>query len=60
MLYEVITNIDPQLRDFIKMPRRSTMVNLPVRMDSGEFKMFTAYRVQHSIARGPAKGGILV
>lgn len=50
--------IDPQLRDFIKMPRRSTMVNLPVRMDSGDFEMFTAYRVQHSIARGPAKGGI--
>ena len=47
-----------ELIDFIKMPRRSTIVNLPVRMDDGSFRMFTAYRVQHSIVRGPAKGGI--
>jgi glutamate dehydrogenase (NAD(P)+) len=51
-------SIDKSLLDFIKMPRRSTIVNLPVRMDDGSFKMFTGYRVQHSIARGPAKGGI--
>ena len=51
-------NIDESLLDFIKIPRRSTMVNLPVKMDDGTFKMFEAFRVQHSIARGPAKGGI--
>ncbi len=51
-------NVDKSLLDFIKMPRRSTIVNLPVRMDDGTYKMFTGYRVQHSIARGPAKGGI--
>ncbi|MDH4156436.1 MAG: Glu/Leu/Phe/Val dehydrogenase [candidate division Zixibacteria bacterium] len=51
-------HIDPHLLDFIKVPRRSTIVNLPVRMDDGGYRMFTAYRVQHSIARGPAKGGI--
>lgn len=51
-------NIDKSLIDFIKVPRRSTMVNLPVKMDDGTFKMFVGYRVQHSIARGPAKGGI--
>ena len=50
--------LDPSLQDFVKMPRRSTIVNLPVRMDDGSYKMFTAYRVQHSIARGPSKGGI--
>ena len=50
--------VDKKIIDFIKMPRRSTIVNLPVRMDDGNFKMFTGYRVQHSIARGPAKGGI--
>lgn len=51
-------HIDKSLIEFIKVPRRSTMVNLPVRMDDGTFKMFVGYRVQHSIARGPAKGGI--
>ncbi|MDF1544630.1 MAG: Glu/Leu/Phe/Val dehydrogenase [bacterium] len=50
--------MDSSIMDFIKMPRRSTIVNLPVRMDDGSFKMFKAYRVQHSIARGPAKGGL--
>lgn len=51
-------NLDKSILDFIKVPRRSTMVNLPVKMDDGTFKMFVGYRVQHSIARGPAKGGI--
>lgn len=42
----------------IKVPRRVTEVNLPVRMDDGSIRIFNAYRVQHNIARGPAKGGI--
>jgi glutamate dehydrogenase (NAD(P)+) len=42
----------------IKRPRRATIVSLPVAMDDGTLKVFTGYRVQHSIARGPAKGGI--
>jgi glutamate dehydrogenase (NAD(P)+) len=50
--------VDPELMEYIKQPRRSTIVKLPVRMDNGDFKMFTGYRVQHSIVRGPAKGGI--
>jgi len=50
--------LDLSLREFMKIPRRSTIVNLPVKMDDGTYQMFTAYRVQHSIARGPAKGGI--
>jgi glutamate dehydrogenase (NAD(P)+) len=50
--------LDPSLREFMKAPRRSTIVNLPVQMDDGSFRIFPAYRVQHSIARGPAKGGI--
>jgi glutamate dehydrogenase (NAD(P)+) len=50
--------LDSSMREFLKVPRRSTIVNLPVQMDNGSFRMFTAYRVQHSIARGPAKGGI--
>ncbi len=51
-------NIDPRYVDLIKLPRRSVTVQLPVQMDNGTFKMFTGYRVQHSIMRGPAKGGI--
>lgn len=51
-------NIEASLLDFMKHPRRSTIMNLPVRMDDGSYRLFKAYRVQHSIARGPAKGGI--
>lgn len=51
-------NVDPELLAFIKEPRRSTIVKLPVQMDDGSFRMFTGYRVQHSVVRGPAKGGI--
>ncbi len=42
----------------IKEPRRVTEVRLPVQMDDGRVEIFTGYRVQHNIARGPAKGGI--
>ncbi|MFN0149893.1 MAG: Glu/Leu/Phe/Val family dehydrogenase [bacterium] len=42
----------------IKEPRRITEANLPVRMDDGSVKLFKAFRVQHNIVRGPAKGGI--
>lgn len=42
----------------IKEPRRITEVKLPVRMDDGSVKIYGGFRVQHNIARGPAKGGI--
>ncbi|MFZ0389649.1 MAG: Glu/Leu/Phe/Val dehydrogenase [Calditrichia bacterium] len=42
----------------IKEPRRITEVNLPVRLDDGSIRIFKGFRVQHSIVRGPAKGGI--
>lgn len=42
----------------IKEPRRITEAMLPIRMDDGSIKLFRAFRVQHNIARGPAKGGI--
>jgi glutamate dehydrogenase (NAD(P)+) len=50
--------VDEGLLEFLKYPRRSTIVKLPVKMDDGRFQMFTGYRVQHSLVRGPAKGGI--
>jgi glutamate dehydrogenase (NAD(P)+) len=53
-----LLQIDPGIREIIKRPRRATIVSLPVHMDDGRIQVFTGYRVQHSIARGPAKGGI--
>lgn len=42
----------------IKEPIRTTEVKLPIRMDNGTIKVFKGYRVEHNIARGPAKGGV--
>src|SRR6267143_2514165 len=50
--------LDPSFVQIIKEYRRATIVKLPVQMDDGSFRIFTGYRVQHSIIRGPAKGGI--
>jgi glutamate dehydrogenase (NAD(P)+) len=50
--------LDPGFVQIIKEPRRATIVKMPVSMDDGSFRVFTGYRVQHSIIRGPAKGGI--
>jgi glutamate dehydrogenase (NAD(P)+) len=46
------------LRAILRKPKRELTVNFPVRMDNGDVEMFTGYRVQHNINRGPAKGGI--
>ncbi|MDD5032223.1 MAG: Glu/Leu/Phe/Val dehydrogenase, partial [Patescibacteria group bacterium] len=44
--------------EVLKHPNRLTEVSIPVKMDNGDLKIFTGYRVQHSNARGPYKGGI--
>jgi glutamate dehydrogenase (NAD(P)+) len=46
------------LRAILRKPKREITVNFPVRMDDGTVEVFTGYRVQHNINRGPAKGGI--
>src|SRR3954463_4707940 len=46
------------LRKVLSMPAREITVHIPVQLDDGRLTVFTGYRVQHSIARGPAKGGI--
>lgn len=51
-------NLDQNLRERLKLPQRSLVVNLPVRMDDGRVEVFTGYRVQHDSSRGPSKGGI--
>jgi glutamate dehydrogenase (NAD(P)+) len=42
----------------LQQPNREIIVHIPVNMDNGQLEVFTGYRVQHSIARGPAKGGV--
>ena len=45
-------------RAILRVPKREWTVNFPVTMDDGKVRVFTGYRVQHNMARGPAKGGI--
>jgi glutamate dehydrogenase (NAD(P)+) len=49
--------IDAGLHARMRQPRRELTVSLPVRMDDGQTQVFTGHRVQHSMVRGPAKGG---
>ena len=51
-------NLDPGLRAVLREPRRALTVHFPVHMDDGTVEVFTGYRVQHNLGRGPAKGGI--
>ena len=51
-------NLEEGLWKLLRMPAREIIVHFPVSMDNGHMEMFTGYRVQHSIARGPGKGGI--
>ncbi len=51
-------NLDEGLWKVLRYPNRELIVHIPVSMDNGKLEVFTGFRVQHSIARGPAKGGI--
>ena len=51
-------NLDEGLWKILRYPTREIIVHIPVTMDDGRLEVFTGFRVQHSIARGPAKGGI--
>jgi len=50
--------LDPGLAQVLRTPKRQMVVSVPTRMDDGSVKVFEGFRVQHNIARGPAKGGI--
>jgi glutamate dehydrogenase (NAD(P)+) len=50
--------LDENLLKVFREPKRILTVSIPVRMDDGKVEVYTGYRVHHSIARGPAKGGI--
>jgi len=51
-------NLDEGLWKVLQYPNRELIVHIPVAMDNGKLEVFTGFRVQHSIARGPAKGGV--
>jgi glutamate dehydrogenase (NAD(P)+) len=50
--------LDPGVRQILRAPKRVLEVSIPTKMDNGQIKVFTGYRVQHNVVRGPAKGGI--
>src|SRR5690348_8896116 len=50
--------LDEGLWKVLRYPNREIIVHIPVSMDDGHLEVFTGFRVQHSIARGPAKGGV--
>ena len=51
-------NLEEGLWKMLRLPSREVIVHFPVKMDDGRVEMFTGFRVQHSIARGPCKGGL--
>ena len=50
--------LDEGMRLVLREPRREFTCHFPVHMDDGSVQVFTGYRVQHNLGRGPAKGGI--
>jgi glutamate dehydrogenase (NAD(P)+) len=46
------------IRAILRVPNRELSIHFPVKMDDGSTEVFTGYRVQHNLSRGPAKGGI--
>ena len=50
--------LDPQLRAVLREAERELIVSVPVRMDDGSVQVYTGYRVQHNLGRGPSKGGL--
>ena len=51
-------NLDDGMCKVLRSPTKEITVHIPVQLDDGRIEVFTGYRVQHSIARGPGKGGI--
>jgi glutamate dehydrogenase (NAD(P)+) len=53
-----IMNLDPNVHEVLRFPKRTLEVAIPIRLDDGTVKVFTGYRVHHNTSRGPSKGGI--
>ena len=54
----MLIGLNESLHGYLRQPKRVLEVSIPARMDNGGFRMFTGYRVQHNLSRGPGKGGI--
>ena len=50
--------LEPGIRAVLRVPQREHTLNFPVKRDDGSVEVFQGYRVQHNVARGPAKGGL--
>jgi glutamate dehydrogenase (NAD(P)+) len=53
-----LLDLDASMRTKLINPKRQLIVSIPIKMDDGTLRVFEGYRVQHNVARGPAKGGI--
>jgi glutamate dehydrogenase (NAD(P)+) len=53
-----LLDLPQDIREVLRVPQRELSVNFPVKMDNGTTKVYTGYRVQHNLGRGPVKGGI--
>ncbi len=53
-----IMNLDPNVHEVLRYPKRTLEVAVPTRLDNGTVRVFTGYRVHHNTSRGPSKGGI--
>jgi hypothetical protein len=51
-------DLEEGVRETLRSPHRELTIRFPVRLDDGRVRVFTGYRVQHNVARGPAKGGL--
>jgi glutamate dehydrogenase (NAD(P)+) len=52
------TGLVPEIREILSQPKNELIVNFPVRLDDGKYRLFKGYRVQHNNVLGPYKGGI--
>ena len=52
-----LIGLNDSIHGYLRQPKRVLEVSVPARMDDGGFRIFTGYRVQHNMARGPGKGG---
>ena len=53
-----VMNLDLNIAERLKVPKRAMIVSVPIRLDNGKIKVFEGYRVQHNMTLGPGKGGI--
>jgi glutamate dehydrogenase (NAD(P)+) len=53
-----LLELPQDIRDVLRVPQRELAVTFPVKMDNGGTQVFTGYRIQHNLGRGPSKGGI--